>query len=85
VRFPSSSHRTEGRVWLTWGVRRLERAPEFAVVLCFDVPVDRDAEKLATEVGLRLFKGEILKARSSCWKNWGADCRYPWLADIIYQ
>lgn len=35
----------------------LEKAKELACILCFDVPVDRDAEKLAEEMGIRLFKG----------------------------
>jgi translation initiation factor 5B len=39
---------------------RLERAPEFAVALCFDVPVDKDAEKLANDVGLKIFKADII-------------------------
>jgi translation initiation factor 5B len=35
----------------------LERAPEFAVALCFDVEVDKEAEALAKDVGLRIFRG----------------------------
>ena len=35
----------------------LERAKEMACILCFDVPVDKEAEKLAEELGIRLFKG----------------------------
>ena len=35
----------------------LEKAKEFACILCFDVPVDKDAERLADELGIRLFKG----------------------------
>lgn len=35
----------------------LEKARELACILCFDVTVDRDAEKLAEEMGIRLFKG----------------------------
>jgi len=38
----------------------LERAPEFAVCLCFDVPIDKDAEKLAEEYGMKLFKADII-------------------------
>ena len=37
----------------------LEKAKELACILCFDVPIDKDAEKLADEMGVRLFKGEI--------------------------
>jgi translation initiation factor 5B len=36
---------------------QLERAQEMACILCFDVPVDKEAEKLAEEVGIKLFKG----------------------------
>lgn len=35
----------------------LEKAPEFAVVLCFDVPVDKDAEDQAAKLGVKIFKG----------------------------
>lgn len=35
----------------------LEKAKELACILCFDVTVDRDAEKMAEEMGIRLFKG----------------------------
>lgn len=38
----------------------LDRAPEFAVCLCFDVTVDKDAEKLAEEFGIKIFKGKLL-------------------------
>lgn len=37
----------------------LEKSKELACILCFDVPVDKDAEKLAEEMGIKLFKGEI--------------------------
>ncbi|KAK7051356.1 eukaryotic translation initiation factor 5B [Paramarasmius palmivorus] len=35
----------------------LEKARELAVILCFDVPVDKDAERLAEEMGIKVFKG----------------------------
>ena len=35
----------------------LEKAKELACILCFDVPVDKEAERLADEMGIRLFKG----------------------------
>jgi len=38
----------------------LERAKELACILCFDVPVDKEAEKLAEELGIRLFKADII-------------------------
>ena len=37
----------------------LEKAKELACILCFDVPVDKDAERLAEEMGIRLFKGTL--------------------------
>lgn len=36
----------------------LEKAKELAVILCFDVPVDKEAEKLADELGIKIFKGK---------------------------
>jgi len=38
----------------------LEKAKELACILCFDVVVDKEAEKLAEEMGIRLFKGTFL-------------------------
>ncbi|GAA5955764.1 hypothetical protein JCM8115_006845 [Rhodotorula mucilaginosa] len=38
----------------------LERAPELAVILCFDVAVDKDAERQAEELGVRIFKADII-------------------------
>ncbi|KIJ19788.1 hypothetical protein PAXINDRAFT_160497 [Paxillus involutus ATCC 200175] len=38
----------------------LEKAKELAVVLAFDVPVDKDAEKLAEEMGIKIFKADII-------------------------
>lgn len=38
----------------------LEKAKELAVILAFDVPVDKDAEKLAEEMGIRIFKADII-------------------------
>lgn len=38
----------------------LEKAKELACILCFDVPVDRDAERMAEEMGIRLFKADII-------------------------
>lgn len=38
----------------------LDRAPEFAVVLAFDVPVDKDAEKMAEELNIKVFKADII-------------------------
>ncbi|KXN84214.1 Eukaryotic translation initiation factor 5B [Leucoagaricus sp. SymC.cos] len=38
----------------------LERAKELACILCFDVTVDKDAERLAEEMGIRLFRADII-------------------------
>ncbi|KIM45784.1 hypothetical protein M413DRAFT_440821 [Hebeloma cylindrosporum] len=38
----------------------LEKAKELACILCFDVPIDKEAEKLAEEMGVRLFKADII-------------------------
>jgi translation initiation factor 5B len=38
----------------------LERAPEYAVMLCFDVKVDREAEELASEMGVKIFSANII-------------------------
>jgi translation initiation factor 5B len=43
----------------------LERAKELAVMLCFDVTVDKDAERLAEELGIRVFKGRLTSETSS--------------------
>ena len=39
----------------------LEKAKELAVILCFDVVVDKEAERLADELGIKIFKGELLR------------------------
>ncbi|KAJ2807052.1 eukaryotic translation initiation factor 5B [Coemansia guatemalensis] len=38
----------------------LDKAPEYAVMLCFDVKVDRDAQDLAEELGLKIFTADII-------------------------
>ncbi|KAG8218255.1 hypothetical protein J3R82DRAFT_3865 [Butyriboletus roseoflavus] len=38
----------------------LEKAKELAVVLAFDVPVDKDSERLAEEMGIKIFKADII-------------------------
>jgi translation initiation factor 5B len=37
----------------------LERAPEYAVILAFDVVIDGDARAMAEKDGLKLFSGEF--------------------------
>ena len=37
----------------------LEKARELACILCFDVEVDKEAERLAEEMGIRLFRGKL--------------------------
>lgn len=43
----------------------LEKARELACILCFDVPIDKDADRLAEEMGIRLFKGGLNDSASS--------------------
>ena len=43
----------------------LEKAKELACILCFDVPVDRDADRLAEELGIKLFRGQLAFRSSS--------------------
>lgn len=38
----------------------LEKAKEFATILAFDVPVDKEADKYAEEVGVKIFKADII-------------------------
>jgi len=52
----------------------LEHNPEFACILAFDVPVDKDVQLLADREGVRIFQADIiyhledsfLKYRSVC-------------------
>jgi translation initiation factor 5B len=36
----------------------LQKAPEFAVMLCFDITVDKEARRYAEEQGVKIFEGE---------------------------
>ncbi|KAI8636168.1 hypothetical protein BD408DRAFT_426569 [Parasitella parasitica] len=38
----------------------LDKAREYAVMLCFDVKVDKEAEELAEELGMRVFTADII-------------------------
>lgn len=38
----------------------LERAPEYAVMLCFDVKVDKEAEQFAAEQNIKIFNANII-------------------------
>jgi len=38
----------------------LEKAPEYAVMLCFDVKVDKEAEQYATEQNIKIFNADII-------------------------
>ncbi|KAL6704250.1 eukaryotic translation initiation factor 5B [Coniothyrium glycines] len=38
----------------------LEKAKEYAVMLCFDVKVDRDAKAYAEEIGVKIFEADII-------------------------
>lgn len=56
----------------------LEKAKELACMLCFDVPVDKDADRLAEEMGIRVFKGTSFYVLQIYTLTSG-------LADIIYH
>jgi translation initiation factor 5B len=38
----------------------LEKSPEYAVMLCFDVKVDKEAAAYASEVGVKIFTADII-------------------------
>ncbi|KAI9318155.1 hypothetical protein BX666DRAFT_1856559 [Dichotomocladium elegans] len=38
----------------------LEKAKEYAVMLCFDVKVEKEAEEMAEELGIKVFKADII-------------------------
>ncbi|KAG0676863.1 eukaryotic translation initiation factor 5B [Pichia californica] len=38
----------------------LDKAKEYAVMLCFDVKVDKEAEQYATEQGIKIFNAEVI-------------------------
>ena len=38
----------------------LEKAPQYAVMLCFDVKVDKEAQAYADEVGVKIFTADII-------------------------
>lgn len=58
----------------------LEKAKELACILCFDVTVDRDAERMAEEMGIRLFKGT-----KPLWLLYYLHKTNVHVADIIYH
>ncbi|EFP87567.1 translation initiation factor IF-2 [Puccinia graminis f. sp. tritici CRL 75-36-700-3] len=51
----------------------LEKAKELAVLLAFDVPIDKDAEKLAEETGVRIFKADIIYHLFDAFTAYNAD------------
>jgi translation initiation factor IF-2 len=48
----------------------LEKAKELACILCFDVTVDKEAERLAEEMGIRLFKGRLHHCAAILHERW---------------
>jgi translation initiation factor 5B len=38
----------------------LEKSPEYAVMLCFDVKVDKEAKAYAEEIGVKIFEADII-------------------------
>ncbi|PPQ81088.1 hypothetical protein CVT25_014551 [Psilocybe cyanescens] len=51
----------------------LEKAKELACILCFDVPVDKEAERLADEMGIRLFRADIIYHLFDAFKAYNAE------------
>jgi len=51
----------------------LEKAKELAVLLAFDVPIDKDAEKLAEESGVKIFKADIIYHLFDAFTAYNAD------------
>jgi len=51
----------------------LEKAKELACILCFDVTVDKDAERLAEEMGIKLFKADIIYHLFDAFTAYNAD------------
>ncbi|KJA21714.1 hypothetical protein HYPSUDRAFT_140306 [Hypholoma sublateritium FD-334 SS-4] len=51
----------------------LEKAKELACILCFDVVVDKEAERLADEMGIRLFKADIIYHLFDAFKVYNAE------------
>ncbi|KDR74512.1 hypothetical protein GALMADRAFT_250508 [Galerina marginata CBS 339.88] len=51
----------------------LEKAKELACILCFDVPVDKEAERLADEMGIRLFRADIIYHLFDSFKAYNAE------------
>lgn len=55
----------------------LEKAPEYAVMLCFDVKVDKEAEQYAEQEGIKIFNADVIyhylihlqHTKKSYWKN----------------
>jgi translation initiation factor 5B len=57
----------------------VEKAKELACILCFDVTVDKDAEKIAEEYGIKIFKGPHQSSYPS------SSFSLLYAADIIYH
>jgi translation initiation factor 5B len=48
------------RYWLFRAGVMLEKAKEFAVMLCFDDKVDKEANLYADEIGVKIFEADII-------------------------
>lgn len=76
----------------------LERAPEYAQILAFDVVVDKDAEDLAQQLGVKIFKADIiyhvcfinhssLMHLNFIWHNWQSrseSMMHRWLFSLVF-
>ena len=41
----------------------LDKAPEYALILAFDVPVEREAQEIAGKIGIKIFSGALSALR----------------------
>ncbi|KAF5208924.1 hypothetical protein E0198_004831 [Clavispora lusitaniae] len=54
----------------------LEKAPELAVMLCFDVKVDKEAEQYAEEQKIKIFNADIIYRPSSMSSTFAPEVRF---------
>ncbi|KAJ1674375.1 eukaryotic translation initiation factor 5B, partial [Spiromyces aspiralis] len=53
----------------------LEKAKEYAVMLCFDVKVEKEAQELADELGVKVFKADIIYHLFDAFTDYNAKIR----------
>lgn len=47
-------------LWCVWGTVGLSVPYRYAVILAFDVRIERDAQEMADSLGVRIFSAEII-------------------------